>query len=66
MAGTIIADKIQTENAFLTLNVGATQIATMNTSGIYSSSGTKMIGTDGTIGVATIANTAITTMFIYV
>ena len=60
MAGTIIADKIQTENAFLTLNVGATQIATMNTSGIYSSSGTKMIGTDGTIGVATIANTAIT------
>ena len=60
MAGTIIADKIQTENTFLTLNVGATQIATMNTSGIYSSSGTKMIGTDGTIGVATIANTAIT------
>jgi hypothetical protein len=60
MAGTIIADKIQTENAFLTLNVGATQIATMNSSGIYSSSGTKMIGTDGTIGVATIANTAIT------
>ena len=60
MAGTIIADKIQTENSFLTLNVGATQIATMNTSGIYSSSGTKMIGTDGTIGVATIANTAIT------
>jgi hypothetical protein len=60
MAGTIITDKIQTENSFLTLNVGATQIATMNTSGIYSSSGTKMIGTDGTIGVATIANTAIT------
>ena len=60
MAGTIIADKIQTENSFLTLNVGVSQIATMNTSGIYSSSGTKMIGTDGTIGVATIANTAIT------
>jgi hypothetical protein len=49
MAGTIIADKIQTENSFLTLNVGATQIATMNSSGIYSSSGTKMIGTDGSI-----------------
>jgi hypothetical protein len=55
MAGTIIADKIQTENSFLTLNVGATQIATMNSSGIYSSSGAKMLGTDGSIGNSSIS-----------
>lgn len=59
MAGTIIADKIQTENSFLTLNVGATQIATMNTSGIYSSSGTKMIGTDGSIGNSSISGATV-------
>ena len=55
MAGTLIIDKIQTDNAFLTLNVGQTQIATMNASGIYSNTGTLMIGTNGTV-----SNTAIT------
>ena len=60
MAGTIITDKIQTENSFLTLNVGATQIATMNTSGIYSSSGNKMLGADGSIGNSTISGATIT------
>ena len=53
MAGTIIADKIQTENSFLTLNVGQTQVATMNASGIYSPAGVKMIGSDGSITALT-------------
>mgnify|MGYP003341336905 CR=1 FL=1 len=55
MAGTLIIDKIQTDNSFLTMNVGQTQIATMNASGIYSNTGTLMIGTNGTV-----SNTAIT------
>ena len=60
MAGKIIVDTIDTDNAFITLNVQQSLIATMNVSGIFSNTGVKMIGTDGTIGVATIANTAIT------
>ena len=59
MAGTIIADKIQTENSFLQLNVGQTQIATMNASGIFSSSGAKMLGTDGSIGNSTISGATV-------
>ena len=59
MAGKIIADTIQTENTFLQLNVGATQIATMNTSGIFSSSGAKMLGTDGSIGNSTISGATV-------
>jgi hypothetical protein len=55
MAGTIIADKIQTENAFLTLNVGQTLVATINSSGILNSSGGTMIGANGSV-----SNTAIT------
>ena len=54
MAGTIIADKIQTENAFLTLNVGQTLVATINSSGILNSSGGTMIGANGSV-----SNTAI-------
>jgi len=60
LAGKIIIDTLATESSFLTMNVGSNSIATMNANGIYSSSGTKMVGADGTIGVATIANTAIT------
>jgi len=60
MAGKIIADTIQTEASFLQLNVSTTRIATMNANGIFSTTGTKMIGTDGSVGAATIANTAIT------
>jgi hypothetical protein len=41
------------------MNVSNTRVATINASGIYSNTGTKMIGYDGTIGVATIANTSI-------
>ncbi len=72
MAGTIIADKIQTENSFLTLNVGQTLVATINSSGILNSSGGTMIGANGTVSntaitglvtasqIATVANTQIT------
>jgi hypothetical protein len=60
MAGKLIIDTIQTESTFLQMNVSNTRVATINASGIYSNTGTKMIGYDGTIGVATIANTAIT------
>ncbi len=55
MAGTLIIDKIQTDNGFLTLNVGQTQIATMNASGIYSNTNTLMISANGRV-----SNTAIT------
>jgi len=59
MAGIIIADKIQTENSFLTLNVGQTLVATINASGIYSNTGGKIIGSDGTFGNSTIVNATI-------
>jgi hypothetical protein len=59
MAGKLIIDTIQTESTFLQMNVSNTRVATINASGIYSNTGTKMIGYDGTIGVATIANTSI-------
>jgi hypothetical protein len=59
MAGKIIVDTLQTESTFLQMNVGTTRIATMNASGIYSNTGTKMIGSDGTIGVATVDGSAL-------
>jgi len=49
MAGKLIVDTIDTDNAFITLNVQQATIATMNTSGIFSNTGTKMIGSDGSI-----------------
>jgi hypothetical protein len=55
MAGTIIADKIQTENSFLTLNVGQTLVATINSSGILNSSGGTMIGANGSVSNTAIA-----------
>ena len=55
MAGKLIVDTIDTDNAFITLNVQQSLIATMNVSGIYSNTGVKMIGANGTI-----SNTAIT------
>jgi hypothetical protein len=55
MAGKIVVDTIDTDNAFITLNVQQSQIATMNVSGIYSNTGVKMIGANGTV-----SNTAIT------
>jgi hypothetical protein len=59
MAGKIIVDTLQTESTFLQMNVGTTRIATMNTSGIFSNTGTKMIGSDGTIGVDTVDGSAL-------
>jgi hypothetical protein len=47
MAGTIITDKIQTENTFLTLNVGQTLVATINASGILSNTGAIMVAANG-------------------
>ena len=72
MAGKIIIDTIDTDNAFITLNVQQSLIATMNVSGIYSNTGVKMIGANGTVSntaitglvtaaqIATVANTQIT------
>ena len=50
MAGKLIVDTIDTDNAFITLNVQQSLIATMNVSGIYSNTGVKMVGADGTVG----------------
>ena len=55
MAGKLIVDTIDTDNSFITLNVQQSLIATMNVSGIYSNTGVKMIGANGTV-----SNTAIT------
>ena len=55
MAGTIITDKIQTENSFLTLNVGQTLVATINSSGILNSSGGIMVGANGSVSNTAIA-----------
>ena len=72
MAGKIIIDTIDTDNAFITLNVQQSLIATMNVSGIYSNTGVKMIGANGAVSntaitglvtaaqIATVANTQIT------
>ena len=72
MAGKLVVDTIDTDNAFITLNVQQSLIATMNVSGIYSNTGVKMIGANGTISntaitglvtaaqIATVANTQIT------
>jgi len=59
MAGKIIADTIQTESTFLQLNVSNTQVATINASGIYSNTGGKIIGSDGTFGNSTIVNATV-------
>jgi hypothetical protein len=72
MAGKLVVDTIDTDNAFITLNVQQSLIATMNVSGIYSNTGVKMIGANGTVSntaitglvtasqIATVANTQIT------
>ena len=59
MAGTIITDTIQTENTFLQLNVSNTRVATINASGIFSNTGGKIIGSDGTFGNSTIVNATV-------
>jgi hypothetical protein len=59
MAGKIIADTIQTESSFLQMNVSNTRVATINASGIYSNTGGKIIGSDGTFGNSTIVNATV-------
>jgi len=58
MAGKLIVDTIDTDNAFITLNVQQSTIATLNVSGIYSNTGIKMVGADGSLG--NVNNTSIT------
>jgi hypothetical protein len=58
MAGKLIVDTIDTDNSFITLNVQQSTIATLNVSGIYSNTGIKMVGADGSVGG--VSNTAIT------
>jgi hypothetical protein len=52
MAGKLIIDTIQTESSFLQMNVSNTLVATINSGGIYSATGTKIIGSDGSISTA--------------
>lgn len=60
MAGIIIADTIQSGGSFIRLNSASQTVATINSAGIYANTGNLLIAANGTIGVATIPNTAIT------
>jgi hypothetical protein len=55
MAGKLIVDTIDTDNAFITLNVQQATVATINASGILSNTGAIMIRANGTF-----SNTALT------
>lgn len=59
MAGIIVADTIQSGGDFIRLNSASQTVATINARGIYANTGNLLIAANGTIGVATIANTAI-------
>jgi len=72
MAGTIIADYIRSDASKLSINVGDTTVATINSSGILSNTGSTIIAANGQIGlsalpsitsdkIASVSNTAITT-----
>jgi hypothetical protein len=60
MAGIIVADTIQSGGDFIRLNSASQTVATINASGIYANTGNLLIAANGTIGVASITNTAIT------
>ena len=60
MAGIIVADTIQSGGSFIRLNSASQTVATINAAGIYANTGNLLIAANGTIGVATITNTAIT------
>lgn len=60
MAGIIVADTIQSGGDFIRLNSASQTVATINARGIYANTGNLLIAANGTIGVAAIANTAIT------
>jgi hypothetical protein len=59
VAGKIIVDTLDTDNSFITLNVQQATVATMNANGIFSRTGTKMIGTDGSIGNSSISGATV-------
>jgi hypothetical protein len=54
MAGTIIADFIRTDANRLSLNVGNTTFATINSSGFFSNTGTQLIAANGAISGASV------------
>lgn len=60
MAGIIVADTIQSGGDFIRLNSASQTVATINARGIYANTGNLLIASNGTIGVASITNTAIT------
>ena len=60
MAGIIVADTIQSGGSFIRLNSASQTVATINAAGIYANTGNLLIAANGTIGVASITNTAIT------
>lgn len=60
MAGIIVADTIQSGGSFIRLNSASQTVATINARGIYANTGNLLIAANGTIGVASITNTAIT------
>ena len=60
MAGIIIADTIQSGGSLIRLNSASQTVATINAAGIYANTGNLLIASNGTIGVASITNTAIT------
>jgi hypothetical protein len=60
MAGIIVADTIQSGGDLIRLNSASQTVATINARGIYANTGNLLIAANGTIGVASITNTAIT------
>jgi len=60
MAGTIIADFIRTDANKLSLNVGNTTFATINSSGFFSNTGTQLIAANGTVATSGLSGTIAT------
>lgn len=60
MAGIIVADTIQSGGDFIRLNSASQTVATINARGIYANTGNLLIAANGSIGVTSITNTAIT------
>jgi len=60
VAGIIVADTIQSGGDLIRLNSASQTVATINARGIYANTGNLLIAANGTIGVASITNTAIT------
>jgi hypothetical protein len=61
MAGKIIADIIEAPAGRISLNVANVTVASINASGIFSSTGNLIIASTGNIGINAIADGAVTT-----